>query len=95
MVQRLNTFPVRVLLPAEYPLCQPTHTHLYNIGIRRRSSTTSAIRIGDVVRCKLHDDGALFYEGVVLEDYYDGTYLIDFGVDQSNEVVHLLQLQKV
>jgi hypothetical protein len=37
----------------------------------------------------------LYFEGLVVEDYYDGTYLVDFGNDEELEHVHGKDMQKV
>lgn len=52
------------------------------------------IQVGDVVRCRAPGE-ALYFEGLVVEDYHDGNYMVDFGADQSTESVNIKDMRKV
>lgn len=37
----------------------------------------------------------LYYEGIVVENYYNGNYLVDFGQEESTETINIKNMQKV
>jgi len=74
-----------LLLPTHSPPLLPESINKSR-PLRHSESLPNQIHIGDVVRCKMYKGECIFYEGVVVENYYDGNFLVDFGDADHNEV---------